>query len=361
MIRHEYIIDRPFEFEAGGVLEGVKIVYHTSKPSYNGSDKVVVICHALTANSDPEEWWDTLVGPGKFFDTEKYFIFCVNMLGSPYGSSGPIEMPEQVGHDGEDEHNDTPRHARPRSGIWNPFGFPLVTVRDMVNASIEVRKHLGINKIDLLIGSSIGGFQAVEWAVMEPDIFKKVVFMATGARVSPWISASMEAQRMALEADPSFRKCQSGLDGGKEGLKCARAQALMTYRSYEGYQLTQAEKDEDTLFAGRAASYEQYQGKKLADRFDAYSYYYLTKSVDSHNVGRGRGGLAKALGRITADTTAVFIDSDGLFPPSHMREWARMIPGVTIKEISSDFGHDGFLLETEQIVNIIKPLLTVCK
>ena len=336
MIRGEYIIDRPFEFEEGGVLENVKIVYHTSKPSYNGCDKVVVICHALTANSDPEEWWDTLVGPGKFFDTEKYFIFCVNMLGSPYGSSGPAEMPE-------------------------PFDFPLVTVRDMVKASIEVRKHLGISKIDLLIGSSIGGFQAVEWAVMEPDIFKHVVFMATGARVSPWISAGMEAQRMALEADASFRECKQGLEGGKQGLRCARAQALLTYRSYEGYQLTQYEKDENTLFAGRAASYEQYQGKKLADRFDAYSYYYLTKAVDSHNVGRGRGGVAKALSRISADTTAVFIDSDGLFPPWHMHEWAKNIPGVRILTIASDFGHDGFLLETEQITNIIKPLLEECR
>lgn len=224
----------------------------------------------------------------------------------------------------------------------------------MIAASIAVRKHLGIETVDLLVGSSIGGFQAIEWAVSEPDVFRKAVFMATAPRVSPWLSAQAEAQRMALEADRTFREEGTGLEGGAAGLRCARAQALITYRSHAGYGQTQAEEDPDTLFAGRAASYERYQGEKLVRRsFDAYSYYYLAYSLDSHNVGRGRGGVLAALGRITADTVVVSIDSDGIFPPEEGRQWAEMIPGAKFRTIGSDFGHDGFLLENDQIIHIL--------
>lgn len=336
MYKRTLITDEPFEFEAGGRLEHLTIAYHTSKEAFVPGDKVIVICHALTANSDAEEWWPQLVGPGKLLDTQKYFILCVNMIGSPYGSSGPASLKD----DG------TPYY----------FDFPKVTVRDMIRASILVRKHLGVGYVDLLVGSSIGGFQAFEWAVMEPDIIRNVAFMATAPRASAWLSSTMEAQRMALEADGTFRECKS-LDGGKEGLKAARAQALISYRGYDGYCLTQSEPDEDTLFAGRVASYERYQGEKLARRFDAYSYYYLTYAVDSNNVGRGRGGVEKALSSIKAKTIVVSIDSDLLFPPKETRVWAGFIPGASYYEIKSQFAHDGFLLEWEQITGIIKPVL----
>ena len=329
--------EEPFAFEAGGSLPSIDIAYHTSDHSYTKGEKVLWICHALTANSDAEDWWPQLVGPGKLFDTDRYFVVCVNMLGSPYGSSGPASI-------------------NPETGMPFYFDFPKVTVRDMINASIAVRKHLGIDTIDLLVGSSIGGFQAIEWAVMEPDVFRHVIFMATAAKASAWLSAGMEAQRMALEADPTFRACES-LDGGKAGLKCARAQALISYRSYEGYVRTQTDPDPDAFFPGRAASYERYQGEKLAKRFDAYSYYYLTYGVDSCNVGRNRGGVEAALKTIKADTTVVAIDSDGLFPVGEMQQWAQYIPGMHWHVITSAFGHDGFLLESEQLTEIIKPLL----
>lgn len=337
MQSHKLITDKPFQFEAGGSVRNLEVVYHTSAHNRRPGEKVVWICHALTANSDPEDWWPELVGPGKFFDTDRYFVVCVNMLGSPYGSSGPASI--------------NPETGKP---YYNTF--PKVTVRDIVGASILVRKELGIESVDLIIGASIGGFQAVEWAIMEPDVIRRCVFMASDVRVTPYLTAYEEAQRMAIEADPTFREA-ADLRGGEKGLRCARAIALISYRSYEGYNRTQAEADDDILFAGRAASYERYQGRKLSDRFDAYSYWYLADSVDSHNIGRGRGGVQAALDRIKAEMTCVGIDSDDLFPASQMKNIASMIPGSDYRTVTSLFGHDGFLLESEQLIEIVGPLL----
>ena len=334
MIRHE--LTARLELEAGGILPAARIVYHTSSEGWDGKP-VVWICHALTANSDPEDWWPEMVGPGKGIDTDRFFVVCVNMLGSPYGSEGPARINPETG---------------------NPWllDFPRVTVRDMIKATIEVRKSLGINRIFLLIGSSIGGFQALEWAITEPSIFEHCVFIATAPRISPYFTAMNEAQRMAIEADQSFRAAKD-LSGGAAGLRCARAQGLISYRSYEGYRLTQWEEDPDTLFAGRAASYERYQGEKLVRRsFDAYSYYTLSYALDSHNVGRGRGGVAKALDTIKAHSIIITIDSDNLFPVEESRVWNKMVPGAEYIEISSRFGHDGFLLETERLTEILRKL-----
>ncbi|MBO4634287.1 MAG: alpha/beta fold hydrolase [Bacteroidales bacterium] len=329
MIKEE--IRRTLDLEAGGQLKDARIVFHTSGVR---KGKVIWICHALTANSDPQDWWPEMVGPGKTIDTEKNLVVCVNMLGSAYGSESPASI---------------------NSASGKPWllDFPKVTIRDSVTAFIEVRKHLKINKIDLLIGASNGGFHAIEWAITEPDLFKRCLFLCTAPRISPFLGATVEAQRMALEADPSFREARD-LTGGTEGLKCARAQALISYRCFKGYGLTQAEPDPDTLFAGRVASYERYQGEKLVRRgFDAYSYFSLCNSLDSHNAGRGRGGVQKALQRIKASCTVLAVDTDALFPPEEGRQWTFWIPGAQLIEISSNFGHDGFLLETAKLSAII--------
>ena len=260
------------------------------------------------------------------------------MLGSAYGSSGPASINPAT---------ETPYY----------FDFPKVTVRDIVKANDLVRRHLGIEKIHLMVGGSIGGFQSLEWTIMEPELFEKAIFIACGARTTPWLTAWEESQRMALEADPTFRECAS-LRGGEMGLRCARSIALISYRSYEGYNATQAELDEDCLFADRAGSYQRYQGKKLSDRFDAYSYYYLSDSVNSNNVGRGRGGVEAALAKIKADCTVVGIDSDRLFPVEEQKLIAKSVAGAKYYEITSKFGHDGFLLENDQLTEIIAPLLS---
>jgi len=336
MLKQTYKYEGTFEFEAGGSLDGIEIVYHCSREKYSG-EKVIWICHALTASSDVEDWWPEMVGKGKVFDPDEFFIVCCNMLGSCYGTTGPSSID-------------------PKTGKPYYFSFPKVTVRDIVRTQNLVREHLGIRSIDLIVGSSIGGFQALEFSIMYPDIIKRATYIATLGRVTPWLTAFEESQRMALEADASFRECAS-IDGGKEGLKCARSIALISYRCEDGYDRKQFEQNDDVFFADRAGSYQRYQGLKLARRFDAYSYWYLAFSVDSGNVGRHRGGVAKALGSIKAKAVVASIDTDLIFPPYLMEEMAGMIPGAKYLQMTSHFGHDGFLLETEQLTEIFTPIL----
>jgi homoserine O-acetyltransferase len=335
-------IEDDFAFEAGGSVSGIEVVYHTSDREYKAGDRVVWLCHALTANSNPMDWWPEMVGKGCCIDPEKDYVVCVNIFASPYGTTGPRDW--------------CAGKRREAKGERSPLDFPKVTVRDMARLFPIVRKYIGIEKVDLLVGSSIGGFQALEWAILEPEVIERAAFIATAPRVTPWLGAWMESQRMAIEADPTFKACES-LAGGQKGLEAARALSLISYRTFDGYNLTQAEEDEDCLFAGRVASYERYQGEKLVKRdFDAYSYYYLTWSVDSHNVGRKRGGVAAALGEIKAKSVVITITSDGLFPPVEGREWAAWIPGAKYVEIESKWGHDGFLLETEAIAERLEEL-----
>ena len=338
MTRHCISIDEPFVFEAGGSIPHLDIVYHCSERAYRKGDKVLWICHALTANSNPEEWWSDLTGPGKLFDTEKYFVICPNIFGSPYGTTGPASI-------------------NPATGRPYMFDFPQISIRDIARLCILLRKKIGIDKVDFLVGSSVGGFYAAEWCIMEPDTIREAALIATATRATPYLTAYNESQRMALEADQTFREAAS-LKGGEKGLQCARSIALISYRSYDGYNATQSEADPDTFLAGRAASYQRHQGRKLSDRFDAYSYWYLTRALDSHNVGRGRGGEKEALRSIKADTTVIAIESDCLFPKKDMKKTARMIPGAKYTTIKSKFGHDGFLLEYKQLSDIIRPLIT---
>ena len=193
MIRRE--LTTSLTLEAGGVLPLARVVYHTSQEAWDGRQPVIWICHALTANSDPEDWWPEMVGPGKAIDTDKCFVACVNMLGSAYGSEGPTRV-------------------NPATGKPWLLDFPKVTVRDIIHATIEVRKALKIKQVDLLVGSSIGGFQALEWAIQEPEVIKRAAFMATSARVTPYLAATEESQRMALEAlfgGHPYGKPQGGL------------------------------------------------------------------------------------------------------------------------------------------------------
>jgi len=332
MEKRLYRYDNTFTFEDGGSIPFLEVAYHCSEGDPRGR-KVIWICHALTADSNAQDWWPHIVGPGLLIDTQKYFVICCNMVGSCYGSSGPSS-------------------ENPSTGKPYYFDFPRVTVRDMIRAYDLVRQDLGIEKIDILVGASIGGFQALEYSIMYPDVIGRAIYIATLPRVTPWLTGFEESQRMALEADPSFRECKS-LDGGKEGLKCARSIALLSYRCEDGYNIKQKEDDPDVMFAGRAASYQRYQGAKLAARFDAYSYWYLSYSVDSENIGRGRGGVEAALGMIKCPVIVIGIDSDVIFPAYEMKEMARIL-NAPYFEIKSHFGHDGFLVESQQIEKIVR-------
>ncbi len=338
MSYNTYKYNKTFQLESGGYLPELEIAYTTyGKPNKDKSN-TVWICHAFTANSDPAEWWHGMVGNGLTFDPEQYYIVCANILGSHYGTTGPLSV-------------------NPETGKAYYRDFPFITVRDLVNAHQVLADYLKINKIHILTGGSVGGHQAIEWAIMQPERVENLFLIATNARFSPWGVAFSTSQRMAIEADPTFYEDRP--DGGQKGLEAARSIALISYRNAIAYNKTQAEKSDEVSKDFRADSYQRYQGKKLRTRFNAYSYYILSKVLDGHNVGRNRGSIENALAKITARTLIIGIDSDILFLPEEQEEMAKYIPKAQLQMIKSDYGHDGFLLEFEQISAIIKDFLKV--
>jgi homoserine O-acetyltransferase len=227
-------------------------------------------------------------------------------------------------------------------------------MRDVVRAHALLADALGIVRIKALIGSSVGGFQAVEWAVMEPERFERLVLIATSPKATPWQIAIDQTQRMAIEADATFGEPRP--DAGRKGLAAARAIGLLTYRGPKGYNLTQQD-PEPRYEEFRACTYQRYQGEKLCRRFDAYSYYTILDTFDTHDVGRGRGGVEQALARITAPTLVVGISSDLIFTPEEMRWLADQIPQSRYLELDSAFGHDGFLVEHEALNQMLYPFI----
>jgi len=320
--------DGPITLDSGAVLPAYHLAYTTHGQLNEAKDNVVWVFHALTANSDPAEWWPGLVGEGKLFDPASYFIVCVNMPGSCYGSISPLDVDP---------------------GIGQPYyhGFPFFTTRDMIRAYQPLREFLGIKKIHVGIGGSMGGQQLVEWAIEEPDLFRFIFPIATNALHSPWGIAFNTAQRMAIESDGTWKERTA--TAGLEGMRAARAMALLSYRHYDTYQKFQP--------GNAAVSYQRYQGEKLVRRFSAFSYYMLSQSMDSHNVGRGRGSIEKALGQVKAAALVISIDTDILFPPAEQQLLASLIPGASYHSIYSLYGHDGFLLEFEGIERLVKAFI----
>jgi homoserine O-acetyltransferase len=201
----------------------------------------------------------------------------------------------------------------------------------------------------------MGGQQAMEWAILQPNLFKKLVLLATNAQHSPWGIAFNESQRLAIYADSSWSERRH--DAGQAGLSAARSIALLSYRNYQTYQSRQSEDTDEKIDDFKASSYQRYQGLKLVRRFNVLSYLILSKAMDSHNVGRGRESREKALNQIRAKTLVIGITSDILFPPSEQQFLARHIPDAQYIEIDSPYGHDGFLVETEKISAILKDFL----
>ncbi|MGV3631855.1 MAG: homoserine O-acetyltransferase family protein [Bacteroidota bacterium] len=333
--RHTYVHPGNFTLESGQKIEQLNIVYHTFGQRETAS-KIVWVCHALTASSDVSDWWNGLFGSGQYFDKDEYFVVCANILASCYGTTGPLS--EKI----------------PGEAYF--LDFPQVTPRDMANAHELLRRELDLPQIDLLIGSSLGGQQAQEFAIMLKGKLQHLVLIATNAYHSPFGIAFNEAQRMALLADPSFS--QGIENGGEQGLKAARSIAMLSYRSYDGYLKTQRENDFHKTDVYRAASYQQYQGEKLARRFNAYSYWFLSKAMDAHHVGRNRISVEKALQEIQAETLVIGITSDLLFPVIEQQFLAAAIPNARLEIIDSIFGHDGFLVETELLEMLIDQFLT---
>ena len=328
-----YRYSKPFKTELGDVFSSLEIAYDTWGSLNDAGDNVIWVCHALTANSDVEAWWPGMVGNGLAFDTSKYFIVCANILGSCYGSTGPLSVKPETGKPWFNE-------------------FPVITVRDTVKLHEILRNHLGIKAIHTIIGSSIGGYQALEYCIMYPEIIRRLIFIASSAKQSPWAIAFNESQRLAIEADDSF--FSNDEKGGKKGLKSARSIALLSYRTSYAYNRTQAEDDDEKTASYKASSYQAYQGDKLVRRFNPWSYYRLTQLADSHNTGRGRGGVRNALSVVKASTLCVGIKSDILYPVEEQKFVADNVKNGIYAEIDSFFGHDGFLIETGQVSEVIK-------
>lgn len=320
--------------ESGAVLTEVDITYDTFGTLNAAKDNVIWVCHALTANSDVADWWPHTVEEGRFLDPTRYFIVCANFLGSHYGTTSPLSV-------------------NPATGEKYYYDFPQITVRDMVKCHQLLAKHLGIERVKLLIGSSIGGFQCMEWAIAEPQFMESVALIATTTCTEPWAAAFNESQRMAIRTDRTWGERRD--DAGIDGMAVARSIALISYRGGAAYNATQQDENPaEASFTRRAHSYQQYQGEKLRRRFNAMSYYRLSEAVDSHNIARGRGSIAEALKKIEARALVVAISSDILFPPEAHTPMREHIRDVEYHLIESEFGHDGFLVEHEKLNTIIQ-------
>lgn len=322
----------PFKLESGFVLPGYHLGYHVLGKLNEEKSNVVWVFHALTANSNPIDWWPGLVGNGHLIDPEKFFVVCVNMPGSCYGSLGPLSV-------------------NPVTSLPYYHSFPFFTPRDMIRAYQPLKEFLGIKKIHFGIGGSMGGQQLLEWAIEEPELFDHIIPIATNAFHSPWGRAFNASQRHCIELDPTWKSDRP--EAGMDGMKIARGIALISYRNQETYNFYQADADLNTLGPFKSESYQAYQGEKLAARFNAFSYYCLSRSMDSHQVGRGRSGVSAALGNIRARTHLIGIRGDLLFTEPEQEFLAENIPGASLDMIPSLYGHDGFLLEFDAISRII--------
>jgi homoserine O-acetyltransferase/O-succinyltransferase len=320
---------KPFTLENGATLSNLEIAYHTYGTLNNTKSNVIWVCHALTANSDVFDWWPGLFGENDLYNPNDYFIVCANNLGSCYGSTSPLSI---------DNATHKPYYSN----------FPLTTMKDMAASFELLRLHLGLEKIHTLIGGSQGGQIALEWALLKNDVFENLILLATNAQHSPWAIAFNESQRLAIFADETYDQNIKG--AAKKGLTAARSIALLSYRYYDTYNLTQKENNNQKANNFLASSYQQYQGKKLVERFNAYSYVTLLNAMDSHNVGRNRKEtIANVLKSIQANTLVIGLSTDILFPVVEQQFLAKHIISAQYVAIDSIYGHDGFLIETNAI------------
>ena len=320
-----------FTLESGGSIPELTISYHTFGKLNKNKNNVIWVCHALTANSDVSDWWKNMFGSGKILDPKKHFIVCANIIGSCYGSTCPRSI---------------------SSITQKAYGinFPLITIRDITKAHNLLRQHLAIKEISLCIGGSCGGHQVMEFAYLIPQKIKKIALLVTSARETAWAIASHAAQRLAIKADSTWQNNDNL--AGQNGLKAARGMALLGYRTFNSYIDAQTD-DSEKLENFKAASYINYQGKKLQDRFYAQCYFLLTKTLDTHHIGRGRGGIRVALNELKMPAFILSIESDVLIPPVEQHLLAEHIPNAEFISLDSTYGHDGFLVEASTINDLL--------
>ncbi|MFD6279101.1 homoserine O-acetyltransferase, partial [Streptomyces sp. NPDC060209] len=351
------VLDGPLGLESGAKLPGVRLAYETwGRLAPDGANAVLVL-HALTGDSHAAGaagpghpspgWWDALIGPGRALDTDRWFVVAPNVLGGCQGSTGPSSR-------------------RPDGSVWGA-AFPYLTVRDQVAAEARLADALGIDRWAAVIGGSMGGMRALEWAVSRPGRTGSLLMLAAPAASSAEQIAWGSMQIAAIRSDPGWQGgCYHDAPPGSgphQGLGLARRIAHVTYRSEAELGARfgrRAQPGEVPSQGGRyqVESYLDHHAAKLVRRFDAGSYVVLTEAMNAHDVGRGRGGVARALRRADMPALIAGIDSDRLYPPAQQAEPAALLPGADrLRIIESPYGHDGFLIESDQVGALVRELL----
>lgn len=324
----------PLALELGGVLPELQIAYRTWGNLNVSGDNAVVICHGLTGSADADMWWKEMFGRGNAFDEETDFIISTNALGSCYGSTGPVSI-------------------NPETNKLYGASFPTITIRDMIHAQKRLMDFLGVRKIKMVIGGSLGGMQALEWALMFPDNVESVVTISASGRHSAWCIGISEAQRQAIYADADFKNGNYNLnEQPKKGLAAARMMAMLTYRSKQIFDDRFARRQQSNNLY-EVESYLRYQGQKLVERFDANTYITLTKAMDAHDVGRNRGDYESVLRQLGAPTLVISADSDLLYLPEEQEELARLIPNSELAVMHTPNGHDAFLIDVPEVARLV--------
>lgn len=358
---HDFLHAQPFTFQSGQVIPGFKLRYETYGELNATRDNVVLICHALSgdhhcagrhAETDRKPgWWNNLVGPGKAVDTRRFHVVCANVLGGCQGSTGPSS-------------------TNPATG--RPYGlkFPFVTIRDMVRAQKLLLDHLGIAELHAVIGGSMGGMQALLFAIEYPQFVRRVLAMATTARESAQAIAFNEVGRQAIMQDPAWNDGEYPRDGGpRVGLAIARMMAHITYVSDASMDRKFGRRKKETAAADaytfepqfEVEGYLRHQGQTFINRFDANSYLYITRALDQFDLPQAYGSLEAAFAHVEAETLVVGFTSDWLFPPEQNRALAlallRAGKRASYAELSTDLGHDSFLLESEELYALVRAYL----
>ena len=320
----------PVVLESGTELSQVTVAYRSWGRLNAAGDNAVLVCHALTGSADADQWWSGLIGPGKALDPARDFIVCSNVLGSCYGSTGPTSL-------------------SPLTGERYGAGFPRVTVRDLVQVQARLLDLLGVEELALVLGGSLGGMQALEWAALHPRRVRALAAISVGARQSPWCIGLSEAQRTAIYSDTRWRGGgYDPLDPPTGGLAAARMMALCSYRHWGEFG-ARFGRDLDEQGSFQVQSYLRHHGSKFVQRFDANSYVTLTRIMDSHDLGRDRDGIEAALAAIEIPALIVGSVSDVLYVPDEQRELAAYLPRAELSWLDSPHGHDAFLIDTDAL------------
>jgi homoserine O-acetyltransferase len=356
--------DRPFVLEGGGALRNIDIAYETWGALDADGQNAVLVCHALTGDSHATGpaadghvgpgWWDGMIGPGRPIDTDRYFVVCANVIGGCQGSTGP---------------------SSPHPDDGRPYGgrFPVVSVRDMVRTQAALADALGVDRWLTVVGGSMGGMMVLEWGVMFPQRVRSLIPIATCAAASAQQIGWWATGRRIIRMDPGFNggdyyDAGPG-EGPHEGLALARMVSQITFRSDDvftdrfGRQVVEPLDGFSLWQRFEVERYLEYQGDKLVRRFDANTYLLLTKAMDLHDVGRGRGGAAAALARVDHDVPVLSmgVTSDVLYPSYQQREIVDLVIAggglADYVEIDSPHGHDAFLIEIDSVGSAIADFL----